>query len=552
MMTPISRRLVHGLSAAWVTLALLSGCSLLDKSDGKDSDMSSILEAPEPPELIREAVAPRGLDPIRVTGVGLVNSLPGTGGPTDPSGYRDKLIEEMRRNDVKDPNAILELDDNSLVTVTAVVPPAAKRGDRVDLMLSAPATSNTSDLHGGWLLDTRMRMQQIIKGRLRSGELMAVGMGGLLTRGDVEGETERSNQTQAYVLGGAVVQKTRDLGLVIRPEFKHVEISKKISSAINRRFFFFDGTTRRGVSNPVEDDFIELELHPRYEDSLGRYIAVINATMVDRNQSSRQDRLMALAEQLTDVATASDAALQLEALGESAIPTLLTAIRSQDAELRFYAAEALAYLDRDEAIPVLVDSIKRDAAFRHASLLALRRMDDPRASDAIASLFDEPSIETRYGAFDTLQARADGAAWYSSDRVTEQMSVYEVASTAPAAIAVSTRRRAEIVLFGTGTPLKVDTAILGPAGLVIRSAPTDPSKLRISRFQAGEQDRRTVAPATVVGLIQGIADIGGDYADVVATLRRAKAKGFLKDQLAIDPLPKALRTYYRDGVSSES
>ena len=47
-------------------------------------------------------------------------------------------------------------------------------------------------------------------------------------------------------------------------------------------------------------------------------------------------------------------------------------------------------------------------------------------------------------------------------------------------------------------------------------------------------------------MVAGIAKVGGGYGDVIQVLRMAKQKGYLKDELAIDPLPKPLRTYYRD------
>ena len=74
-------------------------------------------------------------------------------------------------------------------------------------------------------------------------------------------------------------------------------------------------------------------------------------------------------------------------------------IKSKDPEVRFYSAEALAYLDRREAAEPL-GQIARDAAGlprvcadgaeRHAGLRGLR---------ATSRLLSVPSAETRYGAF---------------------------------------------------------------------------------------------------------------------------------------------------------
>ena len=179
------------------------------------------------------------------------------------------------------------------------------------------------------------------------------------------------------------------MGLVLRPEYRHVKVSSDLAAAINRRFFFFDGTTRRGVAKAVEDDYVELELHPRYEGALGRYIAVVKAIGIKEREANSQARLKKLATMLADPTTAADAALQLEALGESAIPTLTAATRSENPELRFYAAEALGYLDREEAIVPLEDAIANESAFRYPALASLRGLEHPTVVEALVRLFDQ-------------------------------------------------------------------------------------------------------------------------------------------------------------------
>ncbi|MEO1528321.1 MAG: flagellar basal body P-ring protein FlgI [Planctomycetota bacterium] len=503
---------------------------------------------PEPPELIRDAVALRGMQPIRVDGVGLVNALAGTGGPVDPSPYREQLVDEMRRNSVPAPNEILESDTNSIVHVRASIPPGARRGDPIDLRVSSPPGSNVTDLQGGWLLDTRLRHQRLIAGRVRRGDVQGMATGAILTRAAFEGGEDESQKTEGVILGGGRVQKDLPMGLVIRPQYKHVEISKQIAKAINARFFFFDGATRRGVAKPVEDDFIELELHPRYEGALGRYVAVVRAIGVNQQQANQHERLQSLAELANNPATAADAALQLEALGESAVPTLLEIIKQDSDELRFYAAEALAYLDRQEAVPVLEELIARESAFRHPALAAMQRLKHPSVGDALHRLFDHPSIETRYGAMATLRRREELLHQLRPEKLGDALKLYQIESQAPPAIVVSVRSEPEIVLFGDTQPVAITKFVFGPSGIIIKPDAST-GRLRISRFQVDKSDRRVVVASSVRDLIAGVVAVGGSYGDVVTVLRLAKSKGYIVDQLAIDPLPKPLRTYYRDEAS---
>ncbi|MCD0461713.1 flagellar basal body P-ring protein FlgI [Roseiconus lacunae] len=553
--TPSSptRRFPIGFLIAGILAASLAGCSLLKgKKDGEEKSLASLMEPPTPPELIGQAAAPRGLAPIRISGVGLVNSLAGTGGPADPSPYRDQLVDEMRRNDIKDAFAILEQDDNALVRVMGTIPAGAKRGDPIDLVIESPLDANAETLHGGWLLETRLRQQKILGGRVRQGGLMAMGMGAVLPRSAFESGDDPRLATQGFVLGGGTVQESRQMGFVIRPEYQHVKVAAQIAAAINRRFFFFDGTTRRGVAKAVEDDYVEVEVHPRYEDSLGRYVSVLRSIVIDTSVSEQQTRLRTLASELADPATAAEAALQLEAIGESAIPTLIAGAKNANPELVFYAAESLAYLDRHESIEPLVRVIQTDPAFRYPAFKALEGAEHPGVVDSLKQLFDQESIETRYGAFNVMRQRRESGGMMSSKKIGKTCMFYRVASAAAPAIAISTRETPEVVVFGDCGSLRIDGAILGPLGLIVKPNPANPQQLRVSRFQVGEPDRRQIADATVAGLLEGIAAVGGDYADMVSVLRTAKSDGAIAEQLAIDPLPKPLRTYYRNEGSEES
>ena len=66
---------------------------------------------------------------------------------------------------------------------------------------------------------------------------------------------------------------------------------------------------------------------------------------------------------MIDPATAAEAAIKLEAIGKPAGDVLIAGTQSPDAQVRFYAAEALAYLDFREAAEPLAQAA-HNAAFR--------------------------------------------------------------------------------------------------------------------------------------------------------------------------------------------
>ncbi|MCG8653509.1 MAG: HEAT repeat domain-containing protein, partial [Pirellulales bacterium] len=365
------------------------------------------------------------------------------------------------------------------------------------------------------------------------------------TRANYEPNLDDALKVEGTVLAGGTVQVDRKLGLILRPEFGHAKMSAKLADAVNRRFFFFDGTTRRGIAKAVEDDFIEIDLHPRYRENVYRLMEVVRSTSPKPDFAHSQQRLSELAQRLANPATAADAALQLESIGDSAIPVLLEGIQSPNPELRFYAAEALAYLDRVEAVAPLEEAIREVAAFRHDALLALQELKRPESAEALKRLINEQSLETRYGAFCALRQQREFENELPAQRL-GAVNLYRVASDAPPAVVISLRRRAEVVLFGNTHPLQLSGFLRRSSGLMLMNDPTQQQSLKISRFRVGEEDRRQTTDTSLASVVEGISSVGGDYGDIVEVLRIAKERGYLVDQLAFDPLPRPLRTYYRD------
>ncbi|MEM9587643.1 MAG: flagellar basal body P-ring protein FlgI, partial [Planctomycetota bacterium] len=456
----------------------------------------------------------------------------------------------MMRYDVKSPNQILELSDTAMVQVKGLIPPGAQRGDQVDLIVTLPPRSEASDLHGGWLLETRMRHQQRIGTSVHQSEILAIGTGAVITRDDTESSDDQALKTRGRILSGGYVQSDRSLGLVLRPAYAHVKLSARIAQAINERFYFFDGTSRRGIAKAIEDDFIEIEVHPRYRDNVGRLMEVVRSIGIEPKIRDPQARLVDLGQRLADPATAAEAAIELEAIGESAVPTLLEGVESNNPELRFYAAEALAYLDRNESIEPLSEAATRVAAFRYPALTALQGLEQHLAAEALRDMTEESSLETRYGAFRAMRRRSDSRLHLSSLISGSSFGLYRVASQSKPAIVVSTRRDPEIVLFGSLNPLSLDSFLMGTAGIMVKHDPDHAGQIRLSRFESEKSDRFSLQPATVRGLIDGVVAVGGGYSDVVAMLKRAKSKSVIVDPLAFDPIPKPMRTYYRDEVKS--
>src|SRR5207237_10173198 len=132
---------------------------------------------------------------------------------------------------------------------------------------------------------------------------------------------------------------------------------------INQRFHTMDAGVKKGVATPQRDNYLELTVAPRYKHNLARYLRVIRNIAVREKPVERTERLQLLEKKLLEPTTCALASLQLEALGNEAIAPLKQGLRSSDPEVRFYSAEALAYLDQPEAAAPLAEAAKRESAF---------------------------------------------------------------------------------------------------------------------------------------------------------------------------------------------
>lgn len=506
--------------------------------------LKSLLKSPEPPALIRQAAIPGGLRYGKLQSFGLVNGLIGTGGVEPPSMQRDLLLAEIKTHDLEHPNQFIDSPNTALVMVEAVIPPGVRRGDPLDLVVRTSVRTEATSLRGGWLMPARLSFTQIIGGLPRTSETLATGTGPVVIRATHETGDDPQLKLEGRILGGGVAAKDGHLDLRIRPEYQHVAMATRLASAINRRFYFFDGSSRRGIATAKEDDYIAVEVHPRYRHNVHRMMAVIGALGTESKLSVTHDRIATLAKQLEEPTTAADAAMQLEGIGDEGVPALLAALGSPNPEIRFYASEALAYLDRVEAVQPLVELSRDQPAFRYHTLHALAGMKQRRAADGLRQLLDETSTETRVGAFAAIRRRSDRESLLANLPLGNVANYFEIPSAGGPLVSVSLRRSPEIAVFGGPLPVKPPKHLFCGTGILI--VDSGDGHLQISRLLPGRDDKHTTVPPTVRGLCEGVVQVGGNYGDIIEALRVAKEQGNLDAPLAIDVLPEPLREYHRE------
>lgn len=528
-----------------VGLAALGGCTspLFFRGQSPESEDLPYEEDEQAVRYVGQMTGVWGMNYAKVEGIALVTRLDGTGSDPPPTAQRERLISEMETHEVEYPSKVLASPDTSMVLVVGYLPPGVKKGDNFDVDVRVPSRSQTSSLRNGYLMQSRLRPMEVLGNGIKTGQVLALAKGSLLVDAVFAKEGDSVLETRANVLGGGVALNSRPLGLVVRNDAFAILTTSMIGTALNRRFSTVERGGKRGVATPKDDKIIELAVPGQYKHNITRYMRVVASVVVQESQLERVDRMQLLERQLLEPATASTAALRLEAIGDEAVKVLEIGLRSEDPEVRFYSAEALAYLEKPEAAKALGEAARKEPAFRWHALSALASMQDIEAGIALSELLHVPSNETRYGAFRALQARTANDPLVRGDVLNDGTYFHVVATNSEPMVHFARRRHQEIVLFGHDQELSPKFLYVAK-GWTIRGEDTD--HIKVSRFAVEDGERHEVCSARLHDVLRAVDKLGGTYADLLDIVHKAKDANALEGRFVIEALPRSGRVYRRD------
>ncbi|MDP6443647.1 MAG: HEAT repeat domain-containing protein [Pirellulaceae bacterium] len=530
-------------------IALAAGCqsTLYRAQSGDQAEvLSQMVDDERGDTLVGDFAVPTGMNFVRIDSVAMVIGLGHTGSKPPNSMHRDRLLGEMRSHNVEHPEAVLDSDETALALVRGYLRPGIQKGDWIDIAVDTPRRSKTTSLRGGWLMPSRMRQVAMVGSSVREGHVDAIAAGHLFVNALFESgaETDAREENVARVYGGARALKSRPVGLSLRSRHTSIKTSTMIAAAINDRFDDYTRAGKDGVASPKNHRYVELAIVPKYKNNIRRYMRVIQSIAVGESPSMRGQRLQDLERMLQEPATASKAALRLEAVGEDAISILMQGLHSTDPEVQFYASEALGYLGAPEAAPVLAHFAATERAFRWHAISALSTMDHVAAYEALGDLLDHSSAETRYGAFLAMQARNPRDPMLGGEQLGESFMLHMINSAKEPMIHIARSRRPEIVLFGRQQPMVAPEFLFAGPKILVKAQPN--GQLRVHHHRAGDDaDISVTCNADVEELIRAIVEVGGGYGEVFQALHEAKQAGSLRSRLVVDARPRPNRTYHR-------
>jgi len=508
-------------------------------------------------KFVGDVAVPFGRDVVVIDGVGLVVGLPGTGGDPPPSVYRAKLLDEMRKRGIEKPMEILASPNTALVLVRGYLRPGVQQGDQFDVEIRVPDQHETTSLRGGYLLPTQLTETAAVEGTIKRGVLEGVARGPIMIDPAADVTADPAAAKQGRILGGGTAVKSHSLSLLLKPEYQQAKYNVWVTHAVNRRFQTAGRDKKDAVAKLGNKDVLELKLTPRYKDNVSRYLRVVQALPLKETPGQRLDRMAQLERQLLDPATSAAAALKLEAIGPEGADILLKGLQSSHPDVRFHAAEALAYLGHDNspaaAVP-LGEAARNEPAFRVYALSALSALGGFEAKEQLRQLLSAESAETRYGAFRSLWAADRKDSLVHGEMLGNeqgQFALHVLRVEGPKMVHVTRSFRPEIVLFGQDITLS--PPFLLEAGHEIRVNGPPGGPIIVSRASADAPNQSRQVSPRLEELVRAVVELGGTYPDVVQMLQQAAAKEALQGcRLEIDAIPQPGRSYRRSEEGDET
>jgi hypothetical protein len=456
------------------------------------------------------------------------------------------------------------LDDpnktTSLVPVSAVIPPGARKGEVIDVQISLPEESKTTSLKGGVLLtcelrdfDTTGNLKSMVKdgrptapeGGLILGSLWAKAEGPLVAGAMISESGERSTGDDleapslkvGRIWGGGKVTQERPYYFMMKPGDQNIRMAANVAERLNSTFFGSDPT--RGIAEAKTRELVTVKVPYVYRHNHHRFLLVARQVPINpvSNDSPYRKKLE---EELHDPATTITAAIKLEALGTNMRHPLRVALNNTSPWVRFAAAESLAYLGHTDGAAELAQLAQDHPALRAQCLKALAASDDAAFTDRLVELMASSDPVLRYGAFIALRLSSETNSAVAGRLLNQSVWMHRVAPGSPGLVHIASDRRAEIVVFGDGVKFT------GPFTLPIGADYTasmgeGDTQMKLTKLLPGTREtdvKELTCEADVSIVLATLAKMGGGFAESIELLKRADAARCISSAVVMDALPR--------------
>ena len=229
---------------------------------------------------VRDIARFKGVRDNQLTGFGLVVGLKGTG-DRKTTVFTNQAIENMlKRFGINDPSSQIRVRNVAAVMVTANLPAFAKKGDKIDVVVSSMGDARSID--GGVLLQTALKglddnVYAVAQGPISTGE------GALSVSG---GNILNTRMTVGRVPNGALVEREVPVNFVddkynlfLNLSIPDFTTAYRVIDVINSQFW-------GDIANAVDASTIKIHVPFDFQNNLVEFAAAIEGLYVEIEEKS--------------------------------------------------------------------------------------------------------------------------------------------------------------------------------------------------------------------------------------------------------------------------
>ncbi len=218
---------------------------------------------------LKDLVSIKGIRHNQLIGYGLIVGLNGTG-DNKGTGFTTQSLSNMMENmGIHTNKNKMKIKNVAAVMVTSSLPPFARIGNKIDIVLSS--VGDAKSLSGGTLMLTHLKG---INGQVYAIAQGAVAVGGYGASGDAGGGTTKNHPVVARIAGGATVEK--EIGFVLNNKrtllfsLKNPDFTTacRVSNAINKN-------TGKETAITLDSSTIQINIPAAMQSKVPNFIANI-------------------------------------------------------------------------------------------------------------------------------------------------------------------------------------------------------------------------------------------------------------------------------------
>lgn len=215
-----------------------------------------------------------GVRDNQLIGYGLVVGLNGTGDGGNTEFTAQSISSMLRSLGVTVAPQDISVRNVAAVMVTATLPPFARAGNRVDILVSS--LGDAKSLQGGTLLLTPLRAPN---GSIYAVAQGALSIGGFSVSGQAGGGVQKNHPTVAHISGGALIEQEVPVQFNMKEQIRltlhnpDFTTSQRMAETINARL----GTS---AAQALDSGTVEIRVPAAYRHNLVEFVATLESVEV--------------------------------------------------------------------------------------------------------------------------------------------------------------------------------------------------------------------------------------------------------------------------------